>query len=346
MSIEKVYLELTNRCNLNCTMCYRHAWDYETGDMSTEVLEKCLKEINEISSVKEVVLGGIGEPTYSGEAGRVMNALKGKYLTLTTNGTIMHPSMLECIVDCVDHIVVSIDGAHEVFFSIRQFSLDLILDNIKALNQLKKEKRSKTPTISIQMVLSTTNQDQMVQVIDIAESLQASQVIFSNILPTTMEDHTLVLYKHYENIEVQKLFQGLRNYAFRKGIEIKFPAYQLITERRCRFVEDHTLVISASGDVTPCYRFSHDGAEVVFGRKKEIIAHTFGSIREQSLQEIWESSAYEAFRSTVYNNHYPSCIDCELVDGCDMVRSTISDCYGNTPSCADCLWSRRIVHCV
>lgn len=346
MSIEKVYLELTNRCNLNCAMCYRHAWDYETADMSTEALDQCLQEIRDMSSIKEVVLGGIGEPTYGAEAQRVMKALKGKYVTLTTNGTIMHPSMLETIVECVDHLVVSIDGAHEVFYSIRQFSLEVILDNIRALNQLKKERGSKTPTISIQMVISKTNQDQMVQVIDIAVALQASQVIFSNILPTTMEDHALVLYKHHENIEVQKLFQGIRNYAFGKGMEIKFPAYELKTERRCRFVEDHTLVITASGDIAPCYRFSHDGSEVVFGRKKEISAHTFGNIRERSLIAIWESPAYEAFRSTVYNNHYPSCIDCDLVDGCDMVRSTNSDCYGVAPSCADCLWSRKMVYCV
>lgn len=346
MPIEKVYLELTNRCNLNCAMCYRNAWDNHTMDMPALVLDKCLKEIGDMSSVKEVVLGGIGEPAFSGEAQGVMKALKDKYLTLTTNGTIMHQTMMETIVDCIDHIVISVDGTQEVFFSIRQFSLELILDNIKALNQLKKEKGSKTPKLSLQMVLSTSNQDQMLQVIDIALELQASQVIFSNILPNTLEDYPLVLYKTHGNTEVQKLFQSIRNYAIGKGIEIKLPAYELKTERRCRFIEDHTLFITAAGDITPCYRFSHNGTEVVFGRKKEIIAHSFGNIREQSLQEIWESPSYKAFRSTVYNNHYPSCVDCDLVDGCDMVRSTTSDCYGNVPSCADCLWSRRMVYCV
>ncbi|PKM96418.1 MAG: tungsten cofactor oxidoreductase radical SAM maturase [Firmicutes bacterium HGW-Firmicutes-1] len=346
MSIEKVYLELTNKCNLNCTMCYRNAWDYETSDMPGEVLEKCLKEINETSSIKEVVLGGIGEPTYAEEVERVMYALKDKYLTLTTNGTIMHPKMLETIVDTVDHLVISIDGNHDTFFSIRQFPLDEIINNMKALNEYKKTRGRKTPAISVQMVLSTSNKDQVYEIIDIAESIQASQVIFSNILPTSMEDSQLVLYKLYENTEIQELFQGVRNYAFRSGLEVKFPAYQLKTDRRCRFIEDHTLVITATGDVTPCYRLAHDGSEVVFGRKKEILAHTFGNIKEESLREIWENSAYESFRSTVYNNHYPSCIDCELVDGCDMVRSTTADCYGVTPSCADCLWSRKIIYCV
>ena len=346
MSIDKVYLELTNRCNLNCVMCYRNSWDYETHDMPKELLEKCIAEIKETSSIKEVVLGGIGEPTYSGEILQVISELKDKYLTITTNGTIMHLPLLEAIVDSVDCMVVSIDGMHDVFHSIRQFPLDQIINNINTVNELKEKRKSKTPAIYIQMVLSTMNQDQMVQMIDLAVSLKASQVIFSNILPTSIDDSKLVLYKRYENRKIQKLFQIVQNYAFRKGMEVKFPAHQLKTERRCRFIEDNTLTVTSTGDVMSCYRFAHDGSEVVFGRKKEIKAESFGNIGENTFQEIWDNSSYVDFRSTVHNNHYPSCIDCDLVEGCDMARSTSADCYGVVPSCADCLWSRDIIYCV
>ncbi|HBP63527.1 MAG TPA: radical SAM protein, partial [Desulfosporosinus sp.] len=37
-SIERLYLELTNRCNLSCEMCYRQNWQEPLGDMSTEML--------------------------------------------------------------------------------------------------------------------------------------------------------------------------------------------------------------------------------------------------------------------------------------------------------------------
>lgn len=47
----------------------------------------------------------------------------------------------------------------------------------------------------------------------------------------------------------------------------------------------------------------------------------------------------------VYNNRYPSCLDCDLVDGCDFVRTSEYDCYAIKPSCADCLWSRRFAIC-
>ncbi|MCR3923347.1 MAG: radical SAM protein, partial [Firmicutes bacterium] len=301
MPIAKVYLELTNSCNLNCVMCYRNAWQFETQDMSKDVLDQCIQQISETVSIKEVVLGGIGEPTYAGDAQRVMHALEDKYLTLTTNGTIMHPSMVETIVDCVDHMVLSIDGMHDVFYSMRQYPLARIIENMKAFNKQKAKKGSKTPALSLQMVITTTNQDQMMQIIDLAVSLQASQVIFSNILPTHSDDEALVLYKRYENSAMQKHVQRVQNYAFCRGMEVKFPASQLKTERRCRFIEDHTLTITATGDVTPCYRFAHDGSEVVFGRNKEVIAKSFGHIGKQTLQEIWQDPSYEAFRATVYN---------------------------------------------
>ncbi|MNO01582.1 hypothetical protein D3C81_2217640 [compost metagenome] len=45
------------------------------------------------------------------------------------------------------------------------------------------------------------------------------------------------------------------------------------------------------------------------------------------------------------NYMYPSCTDCDLRDACDFVKTSDIDCWGNEPSCADCLWSRRIVQC-
>ena len=347
MPIEKIYLELTNRCNLNCIMCYRNSWNFTTEDMEKEVLQKCINEIKEMPSIKEVILGGIGEPTFFSEVQSVMRALKDKHITLTTNGTIMYPSMLETIVECIDHVVLSIDGVDDVFHSIRRYPLDKIMENINQMNRLKKLKGSRTPMLSIQMVLSKANWDQIYGVVDIARELEASKVILSNVLPTDLKDRESILYKLYDNnLEGKELFKGVQNYALRKGMEIKLPAYRLKTERRCRFIDDNTCVVTTSGEVAPCYRLSHDGTEVVFGRLKEIKAHSFGNIRNSSLIHIWESQHYVNYRNMVYNNHYPSCPDCDLVEGCDMARSSSYDCYGNSPSCSDCLWSRNIVYCI
>ncbi len=85
---------------------------------------------------------------------------------------------------------------------------------------------------------------------------------------------------------------------------------------------------------------------MVFGREKVIDAHHFGHVAEATLDEIWHKDDYVNYRSTVYNNQYPSCMDCDMLDGCDMAKHSDMDCWGNVPSCADCLWSRKIVYCV
>ncbi len=346
MSAQKVYLELTNRCNLSCSICYRKTWEYEAYDMKKETLNKALKQIEDIPGVREIVLGGIGEPTFAENAEDIMRDIKDYHLTLTTNGTLIEGTMAETIVDTIDHVIISIDGMSENFYKIRGFSLEKIIENVSRLNQIKQAKASKTPLISFQMVVSRTNEADILRLIDLASELKVYQVIISNLLPATKEDQALVLYTRYENREMNKLFQKVRNYSLRRGLEVKLPAYQLKTERRCRFIEDDATMITASGDVVPCYRFAHDGTEVVYGRQKTIKSHTFGNINHQTLEEIYNGPAYEKYRSVVLNNHYPSCIDCDLADGCDMVRDAIADCYGNTPSCADCLWSRNLIYCI
>jgi len=98
-------------------------------------------------------------------------------------------------------------------------------------------------------------------------------------------------------------------------------------------------------EVVPCYRFLHSYTEFIFGRKKEVIAHSFGNVFKEKLSDIWTSKDYEVFRYNVKNAIYPSCTDCSLRNVCDFTKDTEFDCWGDNPSCADCLWARGISKC-
>jgi MoaA/NifB/PqqE/SkfB family radical SAM enzyme len=63
--IKKVYLELTQRCNLNCTSCFRQNWDFPQTQMSEEVFLRCMEGLKSTSSLEEIVLGGIGERRFT-----------------------------------------------------------------------------------------------------------------------------------------------------------------------------------------------------------------------------------------------------------------------------------------
>ncbi|MBK8418852.1 AbrB/MazE/SpoVT family DNA-binding domain-containing protein [Candidatus Villigracilis saccharophilus] len=42
MSLKRVYVEVTNKCNLNCSTCMRNVWDVKYGRMSDETFRHIL----------------------------------------------------------------------------------------------------------------------------------------------------------------------------------------------------------------------------------------------------------------------------------------------------------------
>lgn len=345
MSIRKLYLELTDRCNLDCTICYRQSWKETPQDLDRGQYRRLLAEIRELPDLRTIVLGGIGEPTCAPDFMQILEDLQGYRLILTTNGVSLSDEILGALVDRVDSVVISIDGMAERFREIRGVELETVTDTVRRLQTLKRERKVSRPAVSLQCVLSEDNVEDALPLVDLAAELKAEALIFSNLMPQTAANRNKILYTRYENLRMKALFNRLRTYSFRRGVQLMLPEIELKTERRCSFIEEGAAFISAEGDVIPCYRLSHSYLEFVFGREKQVLRHSFGNLAHQSLQTIWDSPAYRQYREHVLNGRYPSCMDCDFVDGCEYVTDTAAECWGNTPSCADCLWSRRIVIC-
>lgn len=346
MPFEKLYIELTDACNLNCEMCYRHTWSHPDGHMHRDVLIKILDELKDNKSVKEIILGGIGEPTMHPDFKWLLPNLSPLEVTLTSNGTTIDDEMAELLVKYTHKLVVSVDGSQLVYDRIRGFEYDRLIQNIHTLNEAKQRLQMNTPQLMIQMVISDENKDDVVSVIKAASDMKASTLILSNLLPMTMVDAEGILYTQNDNSIMRSFYNSLRPLALRHGLELRLTETKLKTDRFCRFIESNAMVINSLGEIVPCYRFAHMGEEIVFNRHKKIEKVYYGRVGEKSLLEFWQSLAYKNFRNMVKGNRYPSCPDCDLVDGCDFVRSASADCYGNTPSCADCLWARNIIFCV
>lgn len=343
--IKKLYLEITDKCNLDCTICYRKSWNAIFSDMEPSILQKIHHEVLSIPTIKTIVLGGIGEPAFAPGIHEAIERFKDYNLTITTNGTLMDSQLMALMVTHVDTLTISVDGLESRYLDIRGTELNRVTENIIALNRLKVELGRNTPHINLQFVASTDNIDDLLGVIDLASSLRINKVIVSNLLPQSDENADKIMYRRYENKKMKDFFNKVRNYSFRRGVGLDLPNYELKTERRCTFIEQDAAYVTASGDVVPCYRFSHEYDEFVFGRKKRVYRHTFGNVTAHTLQEIWDSKEYKDYRDMVFYNLSPSCIDCDLVEGCELVKDSDQDCYGFSPSCADCLWSRKLIVC-
>ena len=97
------------------------------------------------------------------------------------------------------------------------------------------------------------------------------------------------------------------------------------------------------GMVSPCLPLLHTHATWLGSRKRLIREHSFGSVRDRSLREIWEDPGYAAFRRRLQEFDFPPCLRC---NSCDWIDSNQEDCLSDQPpACGGCLWAQGYILC-
>jgi len=287
---------------------------------------------------------GIGEPTIGNNFRQAVELFASQYeVTVTTNGTTLDDSMIRFLLSRgVARIALSVDSTDvQTFAAIRHQNVQGILESTRRLAENRVKGR---PEIIWEFLAMQSTLPYLVETVRQAAQLGVNRVFVSHILPMREESIVETLY-HPLLPETERIFQEALYVGLAKGVEVVLPKSELKTNRYCKFVETQSAVVRWDGEVPPCYRFLHSYPEYVFGKLKKITAYSFGSLRKQSLLEIWTSSEFMRYRYNVMHGEYASCPDCRWVNGCDMVLHTDMDCLGNTPSCADCLWGRGITVC-
>ncbi|CAB49873.1 tungsten cofactor oxidoreductase radical SAM maturase [Pyrococcus abyssi] len=345
--LKYLYLEITNRCNLKCEMCFKQYWEDEEGDMDWELFLKVLGDAEELPELKMIYFGGIGEPSVHPRFMDMVREVKerGFRLGMSSNGVLLNDKILEEFVKLgVDVIYFSMDAipTGENLIKLGHVTSKIVENRIKKLVELKEKYGSEKPTIGVEVVATKENYKELPDMALYLRKLGVDSMLISNLIPLSKEHSHLILYDG--SVDMTPIVNKLHSIA-EGGPFMRIAEFKLRTERYCDFVENNVTVVRWDGEVFPCYRFLHTYPEVIFGREKKVIAHSFGNVREKSLKEIWMSEEYVRFRFIVKASAYPSCIDCPLNTSCSFVLDTEQDCWGTSPSCGDCLWSRRIVLC-
>lgn len=366
----KLYIELTSRCNLSCTMCYRNTWSDGDVDLDPSLYARLRDEVLASDEVGTIVLGGIGEPSVSplfedavrtfgsgrsgvagSSAGRgtreqaLAVSGAGRQLVITTNGVNIPSDVVDLMALEAESVVISVDGTDDGYRMVRGSPLEQTLATIDRIHSTRAAAGLPGSNVSIQFVLSRSTMGEAMGVLELAIRLRVRSMIVSHMLPQTAAQTSQVMYGRNALPETVHLFSKMNTMAWRRGMTLILPAMELKTDRWCAFIENDATVLTASGDVAPCYRLAHSYPEYVMGRRKDVAGYSFGRFGSSSLAEIWNTRDYAAFRQMVWTNRYPSCLDCDLVNGCDLVSDTRADCFANTPSCADCPWSRNFTLC-
>jgi len=352
--IRRLYVEPTTECNLGCRICVRKSWEDPIGRMSLEDYRRLMKMASALPNLDRVILGGFGEPLCHPEICEMIRVTRKTLgedvgIELTTNASILDEETSRRLVSSgLDRLIVSLDSVSSALYEEIRSGADFsrVTANILTLGKVKDSLGVSTPSLAIEFVSMRRNIRDLPELPRLASQMGASAILVTNLLPHTTEMRDEIL---YSDSSQNDLLNDLRLHSVREAIKhsvmLTMPETALGTQRECRFIEDDSCVVSWDGYVSPCYRLMHTYPCYVLGRIKRVVKAQFGNVTKESLSEIWNSGEYVRFRHRVKMFRFPSCPDCKFRDYCWWTETSEHDCWGASPSCADCLWSRGILLC-
>ena len=142
MLLSKLYIEVTNQCNLNCRTCIRNVWYERPGMMSEWIFDSIVSGLSSFSGLPgKVFFGGFGEPLYHPRIISMISHIKkmGISTELITNGTLLKKEMIVSLIESgLDTIWISLDGSTPESFSDIRIGAERpnILDNLNILNSI------------------------------------------------------------------------------------------------------------------------------------------------------------------------------------------------------------------
>jgi len=374
--LKKLYIEPTTKCNLNCKMCFRHTWfDESFCDLSLEDYRGVLASMPE--SVETIFFGGMGEPLFHRDILEMIRlaAETGAEVELLTNGTLLTEEMIRGIMDAgLSRLWISIDDL-ETDSSINADSVrgepdhaghdhsGRVLSNIRLLNKIRQKSLSSI-SLGITFVAMKSNAHQLAKLPFFIAQHLVDEVNVSNIPPTDEASQNEMLYTGLVNMytgpgkgsvlptvrlpffdmNIPEAAEGIRSLMRKQNFNLYFNDQPAIRKTGyCKFVREGMTFVRADGEVCPCMALLHNGYTYMSNVRRKITHCSFGNVKEQSLAEIWSSTAYRTFRRKFDDFEFASCLYC---GHCELFSENKEDCLGNThPACGGCLWAEGVLSC-
>jgi MoaA/NifB/PqqE/SkfB family radical SAM enzyme len=374
--LNKLYVEPTNRCNLDCRTCMRNAWNESLGFMSEETFSRIIRGLRDLPAPPMVFFGGLGEPLFHPEiVGMVAQAKSlNCSVELITNGTLLTAEISDKLIKAgLDRLWVSLDGAtSESYSDIRLGALfPDVLNSLKAFHNARLYNPSNPsspsfhgkPELGIVFVAMKRNIQDLPAILSLAKRLGAGTVLVSNVLPYSEEMGKEVLYSRsitdvlYQSsafrlelpkIDIDETTRKSLYESVRAGHSLSLAGGRLgESNDYCPFVENGAAAISWDGNLSPCLALLHTHKNY-FGKTERICRrYTVGNLNEHRIKQLWDSPEYMSFRERVQTFDFSPCTYCSgAVGGCSLFEENEKDCLGGSfPTCGGCLWAQGIIQC-
>jgi MoaA/NifB/PqqE/SkfB family radical SAM enzyme len=368
-ALKRVYVEATNKCNLNCSTCMRNVWDVKFGYMAEETFERILASLQDLPNKPELFFGGYGEPLSHPRILDMIQRAKelGHRVSLITNGISLTEKVADRLIELkLDMLWVSMDGASpECYMDVRLGdALPRIIDNLKYL-QVKKYRTfgasnwAGYPKLGIAFVAMKRNIHDLNEVIRLGSRLGAVEFSISNVLA---HDRALLDENLYMRSLDMVVGQEIRPLVRMPLMDIRPDTVDALSNSlknmnrleltgsllnqntdQCPFVERGSVSIRWDGMVSPCPPLLYTHSHFLDDRERTSREYFVGSIHEKKLLEIWKDKEYSALRKRIQDFDFSPCAFC---NSCEMANENMEDCFGNVqPTCGGCLWARGLIRC-
>ena len=368
-TLRRVYVEVTNKCNLSCSTCMRNVWDVKYGYMSSKIFDRILSGLANFSEKPELFFGGYGEPLSHPNIIDMVRRAKeqGHRVSLITNGILLtEPIIRQLIESKLDMIWVSLDGASpECYTDVRLGdSLSVVLSNLTNLRTQKYQAFGPSnwngyPKLGIAFVAMKRNIHDLSEVIHLGSRLGALEFSITNVLAHNRELLNENLYMHSLDMaagqEIRPLvhmplmdiqphtINALGN-VLKEMNRLEFTGSHLNQNTdQCPFVERGSLAVRWDGKVSPCLPLLYTHTHFLDDRERTSREYFVGDVHENNLFIIWNDGNYKSLRKRLQDFDFSPCAFC---NSCEMANENLEDCFGNVqPTCGGCLWARGLIRC-
>jgi MoaA/NifB/PqqE/SkfB family radical SAM enzyme len=367
--LAKVYIEVTNLCNLDCVTCMRNVWGEPPGKMTDQTFEHIFETLMGMSPLPTVFFGGYGEPLIHHRLVEWVRRIKtlGARVELITNGLLLtEERSLHFIRAGLDMLWVSLDGSSpESYADVRLgSSLPAVIENLKTLRRIRYKATdidNTKPNLGIAFVAMKDNISDLPEVVRLGLSLGAKQFSISNVLAHTSELHEQILYKrtvfnaatrltasipviNLPRMDWDHLTKDVLAEILARKYRLELAGYELNRAvDSCPFIEQGSTAIRWDGSVCPCLPLLHTNQNYFGKHLRRAKTYTFGNVLENNFLEIWNSQQYADLREHVQCFDFSPCTFC---NGCELSADNVEDCVGNTGlACGGCLWAQGVIRC-
>jgi len=324
-------LEPTFRCNLECPMCPRFSSEDPHLDMSGDTFDRILEAMHYAHTVD---FTGWGEPLlHRGIYGMIHRASERACLTtMTSNGTALNEKNRRALIESgLARLVISVDGMRAATYEPIRIgsSFEKLTQRITRLASLIKN--SKSP---LELGVAFTIQEKNAEDLELIPSWMGSVGVkvlhlkHLNVL-SNRGDWDLSFLKYVRSgspldeeplRRVEKRLAMLKAEAETKGIRVEihseFPLTSSMIGRHCLATPLDSVYFSYEGKVSPCCHFGHHVSRFFEGKFYPAASLSYGDIRRQSFEEVWQTDSFQSFREGFQSKQFPKeCSTCYLLYG-------------------------------